>query len=325
MESQLLLRKYSCLAVFMFLALVAGSVAADETEYVIGPQDLLNISFWQDPALNSEVRVGLDGMISLDIVGQIKAAGKTTEELQSEIVRLIYRLNKNISQATVRVIEYNYNHVFVIGQVNAPGKKTFEQIPDLWTLINESGGITESGDLSRVTIIRGGDDAGKVEVVNVRQALAEGRLDHLPKLRRGDTVEIGRTAGQVLASEVGRMTEKKSLFYIVGAVTAPGPITYEENVDVMEALALAGGPTGEADLRKVQLLMKDGNFAQAVRLNLEEYSETGRPARYILQKEDMLVVPTRRPGFFDTTVGQIATLVTAISTTYLLVDQITSN
>jgi polysaccharide export outer membrane protein len=323
MESQKLLRKPYLLALILMLLPVFGTAQAEE--YIIGPEDLLDISFWQDPGLNTAVRVGLDGMISLDIVGQIQAGGKTTEQLQSEIVRLIYRLNKNISQATVRVHEFNYNYVFVIGQVNEPGKKSFEQIPDLWTLINESGGLNESGDLSRVTIIRGGDDAGKVEVVNVRSALAEGRIDRLPKIRRGDTIEVGRTPGQVLAGELGRLTDKKSLFYIVGAVTAPGAISYEDNIDIMEALAMAGGPTSDADLRKVQLLIKDDNFAQSVRLNLEAYSQTGRPARYILQKEDMVVVPPRRPGFLGSTVGQIATLVTALSTTYLLVDQIRNN
>jgi protein involved in polysaccharide export with SLBB domain len=289
---------------------------------MIGAEDLLEVTFWQDPALNVQVKVGLDGRIGLDIVGQIEAGGKTTAQLQNDIVRLISRLNKNISQATVRVIEFNYNHVFVIGQVNLPGKRSFEEIPDLWTVINESGGVAELGDLSRVTIIRGGDDAGRMEVVDVRAALASGRLDQLPKLRRQDTIEIGRTPGQVVAGDVGRLTEKKSLIYVMGAVNAPGPVAYEENIDVMEALALAGGPTDAADMEEARLMLKDGSFAQAVKLDLNKYTNTGHPARYIMQKEDMVYLPARQPGFFDTTLGQVATLLTALSTTYLLVDQI---
>jgi len=308
--------------------IVAGMVLAPATQgadYLIGAEDQLDVSFWQDPALNTKVRVGQDGKISLDIIGQIEAAGKTTTQLEGDIVRLISRLNKNISQAIVRVIGFNYNYVFVIGQANLPGKKTFEEIPDLWTVINEAGGVTNLGDLSRVSIIRGGDQAGQVEVVNLREALAFGHLDQLPRLRRGDTIEIGRTPGQVLAGEIGQMAQKKNLFYVLGAVGNPGPITFEENIDVLEAVALAGGPGGAADLKRTQLILKDGNYAQTVNLNLEKYIQIGKPARYIMKKEDMVIIPARRPGFFDSRLGQITTLLTAVLTLYLLVDRIQSD
>jgi len=311
------------IVVISYLAVVLVALPADEVraDYVIGPDDVLQISFWQDPTLNAEVRVGQDGKVALDVVGQVEAAGRTTAELQNEIVRLMARLNKNISQATVRVSEYNHNHVFVIGQVNTPGKIAFEEIPDIWTVINEAGGISETGDLSRVTIIRGGPDAGRVEVVNVRDALATGRLDALPRLRRTDTIEIGRTPGQVPSGEVGVSVEKKNLVYVIGAVGTPGPVAYEENVDVLEAVALAGGPTEAADLKRARLLLKDGNYAQAIKLNLDKYTSTGRPARYIVQKEDMVVVPFQRESFFDSTIGRVATVVAAVSTAWLIFDR----
>jgi len=223
------------------------------------------------------------------------------------------------------VAQYNFNHIFVIGQVNSPGKMAFEEIPDLWTIINEAGGITETGDLSRVTIIRGGQDAGKVEVVNVSEAVATGRLDQLPKIRRGDTIEIGRTPGRVLASEVGLSVERKNLIYVVGAVGEPGPVKYEDNIDVMEALALAGGPSDGADLKKTRLIIKDGNYAQSIHLNLRDYADNGTPARYIMQKEDMVLVPFRRENFFDSTNGRIATVLAAVSTAYLVYDRAASN
>ena len=315
-------RSITRIALGLVMVLLGSALPAAAEDYVIGQEDLLDIKFWQDANLNTEVKVGQDGKISLDIIGQIQAAGKTAEQLQNEIVREISRLNKNISQATVRVVQYNYNYVFVIGQINQPGKKTFEQIPDLWTVINEAGGVTQSGDLSRVTIVRGGDQAGKIELVNLADALVTGKLDKLPKLRRQDTIEIGRAPGQVLAGEVGVQTEKKNLIYVIGAVRTPGPLTYSENVDIMEALALAGGPTEMADIRKTHLVVKDGNYAQTVELNLEKYVSQGIPARYIMQKEDMVIVPATRPGFLDTRLGQIATLMTALSTAYLLYDRV---
>lgn len=302
-----------------------GSLATGQpeaAEYRIGTGDVLDVSFWQDPDLNVQVTVGLDGRITLDIIGQIQAAGKTTEELQNDIVRLMSRLKENISQAVVRVATYKHNYVFVIGQVNTPGKLSFEEIPDLWTLINEAGGVGEMGDLSRVTIIRGGADAGKIETVNVSKAIAEGKLDQLPKIRREDTIEIPWTPGQVLATEVGQGIERKNLIYVIGAVASPGPIKYEEGIDVIEALALAGGPTAEADLKKTRLILKDGRFAQTVRFDLEKYSQSGRPARYIMQKEDMYIVPVHRPGLFSGGIGTITTVLGVVTTAVFLIREL---
>lgn len=305
----------------MVTALLAlAPVNSGAAEYVIGRGDVLEIRFWQEPDLDSRVTVSNDGMITLDVIGRIEAAGKTTEELQNDIVRRISRLNKKISQAAVRVDQFNYNYVFVIGQANEPGKLTFEEIPDLWTIINEAGGVSPTGDLSRVTIIRGGEEAGKIEVVNVTQAISSGTLSSLPKVRRQDTIEIPRTPGSVPSMELGRTTDKKNLIYVVGAVRTPGPITYEENIDVLEALALAGGPSPTANLKKVRLVLKDGRFAQTVKLDLEKYAETGRPARYIMQKEDLFIVPERGGGFFKDNLPLAISLIGAVTTTLLLID-----
>ncbi|RME25212.1 MAG: hypothetical protein D6800_07865, partial [Candidatus Zixiibacteriota bacterium] len=124
------------LAVVLGLCLIAA-VGLRAEEYHIGSDDVLEISFWQDPSLNTQVRVGQDGKITLDIIGQIDVAGKTTRELAQEIVRKMSRFNQQISQAVVRVVQFNHNFVYVTGQVRGGGKLTFEEIPNLWNIINE--------------------------------------------------------------------------------------------------------------------------------------------------------------------------------------------
>ncbi len=302
----------------LFALVLIGCVAASAAEYKIGPGDQLEVNFWQDPTLNTEVRVAQDGTITLDIIGSVNAAGRTTEELQDEIVRQMSRLNKRISQAVVRVMSYNYLYVFVSGQVQHPGKITFEEIPDLWTIINEAGGIAESGDLSRVTIIRGGDDAGKVEVVDVARAIANGKIKDLPKIRRGDTIDIPRTPVGLPAGDLVKNRERKNLIYVVGAVGTPGPVEFQDNVDILEAVALAGGPAEGADLKKVRIVSKDGFYGQTMKVNLEKYAESGRPARYILNKEDVVILP-RKHGFLGgLSVGTVASAVGVVSTSVLL-------
>lgn len=290
-------------------------------EYIIGTDDVVAISFWQYPSLNSEVRVGLDGRISLDIIGQIEAAGKTTEQLQADIVRQISRLHKDISQALVRVVQYNHNYVFVIGQVSGPGKMSFEVIPDLWTVINEAGGVTEMADLTRVAIVRGGADAGRVDVVNVKEAIENEQLDRLPEIRREDTIEIPRMPARVPSPELAQSSEKKNVVYVIGAVNSPGVVGYQDNLDILEVLAMAGGPSEAADLKRTKLITKDGLYAKTVTIDLDKYASSGQPVRYLVQKEDALILPTRGAGTWGV-VRSAATILGVLGSAALIYDRL---
>ncbi|MFH1687180.1 MAG: SLBB domain-containing protein [bacterium] len=304
----------------VLLVLLALSIQGQvqSGEYVVGAGDLLQLSFWQDPLLNSSVKVRQDGYITVDIVGEMMAAGKTTVQLQDDIVRQMSRLNKRISQVTVRVTEYHFQYVFVTGQVNAPGKLTFEQIPDLVTVLNEAGWITDHGDLSRVTIIRGGELAGQVQVVDVASAIAAGNASGLPGVFRQDAIEVPLTPAGIRSADIGVQATRKNVIYVTGAVNTPGAIRFETNIDVYEAIALAGGPTDAAKLEEVKVISKDGAYAQAYQIDLKKYSTTGTPARYILSKEDQVVVPVRRNGFWGGTVGTAATVIGVVTSAVLL-------
>ena len=294
--------------------------------YRFGSEDVLSVSFWQDPKLNAEVRVAQDGTIKLDIIGTVQAAGKTSEELQDDINRAMSRLNTSVSMCVVRVAVYNYNCVYVAGQVGSPGKKTFEQIPDLWTLINEAGGATPTGDLTRVAIVRGGPESGKVEVVNVAEAVAKGKTGKLPKVRRMDTVEIPATPSQLPATQLGGSSESgKNMVYVVGAVNRPGRFAYEEDIDLMELLALAGGPSDRANLGKVKLITKNGIYARTMIVNLNRYAEEGQPPPYIVQKEDIFVVPTKKAGFLGIGLPATSAIVGLVTSSIILIDRLSRN
>lgn len=304
------------------MSLLLGGAATTSAEYRIGPEDVLQIKFWQEPTLNSSVRVRQDGKISLDIVGEVEAAGHTILELQTDIVNRMSRLNRRISQAVVQVTEFNHQHVFVYGQVNNPGKRTFEEIPDLLAILNEAGWITATGDLSRVSIIRGGERAGQVEVVNVSGAMANGTVGQLPKLLRTDAIDIPSTPVGIPPPDLGRQATQKNVIYVLGAVNTPGPIRYEENLDIMEALALAGGHTVDADLKHAQIVSKDGYYGQSIQFDLEKYAATGTPARYIMHKEDVCVVPFRKQGFVSRNLGTFVTILGAVTSAVLLYENL---
>lgn len=314
--------KIAVIATMILWSVIASAVHA---EYVIGRDDLLDIRFWQKPQFNAVVKVDGDGKIALDILGQTDAAGKTITELQNDIVRLISRFDKDISQVVVRVVGYNYNFVYVTGQARDPGKKSFEEIPDLWTIINEAGGISELGDLSRVTIIRGGKDAGQIEYANVAEALATGDMSKLPKIRREDTIEIPRSPASIPQSTVVQPMTQKNFVYVVGAVNRPGPVEFQENTDILDVLALAGGPAPNADLKNTRLITKDGYYAQTLKVNLDKYAKDGRPARYVVRKEDTFVVPPKSGGFLGLSLGTVASVAGVATSVVILVTRLSGN
>jgi polysaccharide export outer membrane protein len=276
-------------AVLLILLALAGLSSADE--YIIGPEDVLKISFWQDPELDQVVAVRQDGKITLSIIGEINAAGLTSRELSERIESNVSLYHKKISQAAVTVVGFNSQKVFVSGQVKEPGKKTFEVIPDLWTVIKEAGGATETGDLTRVMIIRSGNNGGERITVNLLEAISSGDIENLPKLKVGDTVEIPKMAGGVPGRQLAiDYSQRKNLYYVLGRVRTPGTLVYEEGIDIFDAIGAAGGTTEFADLKKVRIISKIGDGSSVMKINLNKYQTDGQARRIIIKPEDTIII-----------------------------------
>ena len=177
-------------------------------------------------------------------------------------------------------------------------------------------------DLSRVNIIRGGDKAGQVEVVDVAAAIAAGNVDKLPKLNRQDAIDVPASPVGIAPPDIGQMATRKNVVYVMGAVHTPGPIRYQDNLDVMEALAMAGGFTDMADLKHTKLITKDGYYGQTMLVDLEKYAVTGTPARHIMRKEEVCVVPFRKQSFMSRNLGTIVTVITAATSALLLYENL---
>lgn len=309
---------------FLWMTFSAGFILAqDEAEaYIIGYTDVLSISFWQEPTLNREVRVGEDGMITMPVIGTIKAAGLTTSELAKDIVEQMTFYQSPISQATVVVREFNFRAVLVSGQVVAPSRLSYEKIPDLWRVLLDAGGPTDRADLSRVRIIRKVDGESEIIDVDLYSIIGEGDISKAPQLQPGDLVNVPLAPFGV-SMELGERPEDKgkNVYFVLGSVASPGVRNLEPGTDLLDAIALAGGPTTEADLRNVRVVMKGPGYSNIVRIDLEEYLENNSSPRYTLHPEDTIVVPARERDLLARVVGSfiaILPVVTATGTIILL-------
>ncbi len=91
-----------------------------ENGYIIGPEDILEINVWKEPSLTRDVLVRSDGMISLPLIDDVKAAGLTPLQLKKVITE---RLKGYVSAPSVSVIVKNPMNfkVYVTGQVRTSG------------------------------------------------------------------------------------------------------------------------------------------------------------------------------------------------------------
>jgi polysaccharide export outer membrane protein len=131
-----------------------GMPTANDTSYVIGPSDDLSVSVWEQPNLSAGVPVRPDGMISLPLVNDIQAAGKTPMQLMNAIVERLAALGVKSPLVTVTVTSIRSKFIYVIGQVGHAG--TLPMTPGMTVLqaIATSGGLSLFAKQTKIEIRR---------------------------------------------------------------------------------------------------------------------------------------------------------------------------
>ena len=136
-----------------------AAVAADSGSYVIGPEDVLYIYVWKEDNLSRTVPVRMDGMISIPLVDDVKAAGLTPLQLK-ELLLAKLREYVDTPDVTVIVTEANSYKIYVQGEVRTPGVIRLRTETSLLQAIVLAGGFTDWADRKKITILRkeGGKD-----------------------------------------------------------------------------------------------------------------------------------------------------------------------
>jgi len=170
---------------------LANSNALDTAvEYQIGPEDVLDISVWKNPELSRTVPVRPDGKVSLPLLNDIQAQGRTPDELRDALKQAAQAFVED-PNPTVMVKEIKSRRVFITGQVEKPGPYPLTGETTVLQLIAMAGGIREFADGSNITIIRKGEN-GRTEILpfNYRDVLKRKNLTQNVQLKPGDTVVV---------------------------------------------------------------------------------------------------------------------------------------
>ncbi len=131
--------------------------------------DVVKISFPAAPELNQSQKIGSDGTVSLPLIGEVAAAGKTVGQLQEELARL-YKPQLQDNEVIV-TLDTRAVPVVVSGAVQKPGKIVFERPATVLEAIMEAGGFTPEADLKKVSLIRIVKGEHETEIFDLRPIL----------------------------------------------------------------------------------------------------------------------------------------------------------
>ena len=160
-------------------------------DYIIGPEDVLEITVWRNQDLSKVVAVRPDGRISMPLIGDVTAVGRTPSQLTEEIASRLKEFKENPSIAIV-VKEVNSYAVFILGEVQRPGKYPLKSKTTLLQGITIAGGFTPTAARNKMVLFRfldngTGDERMKASYDDI--VLRDGSRQNV-ELKPGDTVVV---------------------------------------------------------------------------------------------------------------------------------------
>jgi polysaccharide biosynthesis/export protein len=258
-------------------SLLAVAIGAQQSNYVVGPQDVLTITVWEQPAMSGKFSVETDGSFTFPLIGRLKAGGLALREVEEELKRRLADGYLKNPQVSVAVEQYRSQRVFVMGEVHTPGAYPLTGDMTLIEALARAGSTTASAS-GEVVIIRpkttgssgptlpGQEEASELLRVDLPD-LAAGALATNLVLRDGDTVFVPTA----------------EMIYVFGHVKNPGGYPIKKGTTVLQALSLAGGVTDRGSTARIKIVRSiDG-----------KRKELGAKLNDLVQPFDTIIVPER--------------------------------
>lgn len=271
-------------------------ISADKEEvYLIGRDDVLDITVWQSPDLTKSVLVRSDGTFDYPLLGSLPAAGLTTASLEKTIREKLAQGYVKSPQVSVSVKEYNSKKILVFGQVAKPGLYKLKGPIPLLELLFMVGGA--GSDAKRMSVIRPSQASvdtnpalplpvsKKEEPANSASAI---EIDLISLLSKGDlTQNIMIQPGDTIYVSSGTGLR----YYVLGQVGKPGPYEWIQDVTVLEAIKLAEGVTERGAPNRIKVRKVYHGQKQEIKINLTDIIKGKKKDDVIIKPGDTIIVP----------------------------------
>jgi polysaccharide biosynthesis/export protein len=269
-------------------------------EYLIGKDDLIEVSVFEVPELSTTSRVAASGMMSLPLVGSIEVVGHTARELERMIEGALREKYINDPHVTVFIREYASQPVSVIGAVKVPGIYQIKGQKYLLDMLAMAQGLDHNAAGKLIQVIRRvGDNTEEAQTTTIKteDLFENGKTELNIPIKAGDVINVLQ-AGSV---------------FVVGEVVKPGEFVLRQGKDITatQAVALGGGFSKDAKKHEclVIRLHRDGT-KEEIPVNLTKVFE-GTANDVSMLPNDILFVPANKvkAGLMralDTTVATIS-------------------
>jgi len=267
----------------MFLGAISAAtlIAAQQpeapTNYIVGPQDILNITSFDQQDLTGKYPVDADGTFTFPLIGRVKAGGLTLRELEAELKRLLKDGFFKDPQLAVGVESYRSQKIHIVGEVRNPGTYALTGEMSLIEAIARAGSTlpSASGEALIVRPRSGKQAAGplmpngvdnEATTVDLKE-LQSGALSTNVSLKDGDTIFVPRA----------------ETIYVFGQVKNPGAYSIQRTTTVLQALSLAGGVNERGATSRIKIVRIEKGKQIEVRVKLTDMVRAG----------DTIMVPER--------------------------------
>ena len=310
-------------------------------DYQIGPEDLLQISVLEAPDLDRTVRVSDDGEISLPLLGTVQAAGLTSRGLEAVLENLLRRTYMKNPHVSVFVKEMKSHPVSVFGAVEKPGVFQIREAKTLIEVLSMAQGLAADAGDTVIVMRHPGDPAGPAPAASLGPSSSPAPGPHYVQAASAEPGPSAPSTNELSSAQSIKISLKQLLdssnprynvlvypgdvvkvtragiVYVVGEVRRPGGFLLKtnENISVLQALALAEGLTPTAQGKHARIILADAanGSRKEITLNLNNILK-GKAPDVMLHSRDILFVPnSTRKSAFRAIYGSAAGVIPAIS------------
>lgn len=160
--------------------------------YLIGPEDVLEVLVWKNEALSKVVTVRPDGRVSLPLIGDVQAAGLSAIQVKEEISEKLNPFYKEAPDVSVIVQQVNSHAVYLVGEVQRPGKYVVKSGTTFLQAVALAGGLTPFASSNKILLLRRSGMDHKELAMRIRfKDIASGQqLESNIFLKPGDTIVV---------------------------------------------------------------------------------------------------------------------------------------
>jgi protein involved in polysaccharide export with SLBB domain len=211
----------------------------------------------QSLELSRTVVVAADGTVDFPALQGLPVDGITLQRFREILVAQLSRYMASTPLVMVRFSASYPIKVNVLGQVAIPGLHQIANTATLQGAIGAAGGFIPGAQLSKIRLLRTVNDEKSEQIVNMEQFYLNGDPSVLPLLKDEDTIVV---PGNPLAANVK----------VLGGVKNPGSYQVFFQTTLLDVIFLAGGPTDDANLKKIKIVSLTGQDAREVPINIKD-------------------------------------------------------